>query len=390
MQKTQKEMIYERYIGNRHLTEEQLINSLLNDQEITLPEGMIKTCIKEIKEIEEDTDRTKNEIMFGIELEFEGYDTDVRSSLIEDKKDDGSVKGDGLEINLYPVLMNKTDIDEFKKKAEKMMLSAIKNSCKVGPSAGMHIHLSSDTINQREGRIIEEVFVKVFCNSEMDKFWDDTKEKKYIYDDYENEYIDVTDEDPENIEILENDYDGSVIEVKGKELLRTKNEDLMSDKIKMNLEWIKFLYSVCERDGFEEYGICRDGTRGYTDHETVELRAWRTTLDYRKLTARAKIAAFWIYNVCKNKRLIEHGFITEKTVDIWEDLQKDKEALDAYKYLAFNCDNKYNIGYTREELEKKLYTEKEIANAITDRSKLIKKSLFCYPETQVKELFKNV
>ena len=256
MQKTQKEIIYERYIGNRHLTEDQLTYALLNDPEIKLHEDMIKTCIKEIKEIEEDTDRLKNEIMFGIELEFEGYDTDVRSSLIEAKKGDGSVRGDGLEINLYPVLMNKPDMDEFKKKAERMMLSAINNNCEVGSSAGMHIHLSSNTINPREGRIVEKVFNKVFCNSEMNKFWDNTDEKKYIYDDDEYEYIDVTDEDADKIEAMEDDYETCVLKVSGKELLKTKNEDLMYDDLKMSLEWMKFLYSVCERDGFEEYGVC--------------------------------------------------------------------------------------------------------------------------------------
>lgn len=372
MKKTLKQKIYELYKENeRKYTEEDLerLMERAGREKTEIEEA--KEYWREIKQIETDFNREKTIPMFGIELEYGGYDTSVTSELIEDTKDDGSVQGDGLEINLFPVKNTEENIKEFKAKAKKMMERAEEGNCMVHPSAGMHVHVSSTSLGGQEGTNIVTITKNIFEREEVTGIkWDDS-ESKYVYkDQYEDEYCYVDKEEYERM--INEGYDDEylMIRIDGKARLKIKNENEIEEKYKKQFEWIKFLCSTSEREGFEEYGLGRDITRGYTGHRTIELRVWRTTLDYRKLTARATIAMFWIYFVNKHIRLIHKGYEKYKDVDIWEELKKDTKAYDAYQYLAFCYTNHHDIGYTEQELIDKLDMTSYSAKAIKELSRI--------------------
>lgn len=372
MEKTLKQKVYDFYKEKEgEYTEENLEKSMerAGFEKTEIEEA--KEYWREIKQIDTDFNREKTIPTFGIELEYGGYDTSVTSELIEDTKDDGSVQGDGLEINLFPVKNTEENIKEFKAKAKKMMERAEEGNCIVHPSAGMHVHVSSTSLGWQEGTNIVAITRNIFEREEFTGIkWDDS-ESRYVYkDEYEDEYTYVDKEEYERM--INEGYDDEylMIRIDGKARLKIKNENEIDEKYKKQFEWIKFLYSISEREGFEGYGLGRDITRGYTGHRTIELRVWRTTLDYRKLTARATIAMFWIYFVNKHIRLIHKGYKKYKDVDIWEELKKDEKAYDAYKYLAFCYTNHHDVGYTEQEIINKLGMTSCAAKAIKELSRI--------------------
>lgn len=396
MTKNEKEIIRIKYMENEKKetkqTTEELTSEIYeeikkeNEDEGKTKEA-IKQCIFKLREIIDETDEEKNPIMFGIELEYAGYDTDVRSSLIEERKNDSSVNGDGLEINLKPVLRTEDNIKKFRNKAEKMMLSAIQNDCQVDYSAGMHIHMSSNSISDFDGEIIDDIFEDVSRMPHLDK--DTTKRVVHITEDKEVEEV----TESYILNEIDDDYIDQYKKITGRETLELKENAILTIKEKERLEWMRFLYLTSEREGFEPYGLNADGTQGYTLHHTIELRCWRTTLDFRKLTARVTIASFWLYYVLRMTRLAEEGFIDWENINIWEELNKkeNEKVKDAYEYLVFNCDNYLEVGgHTLDELYTLLKTNKQMKEEINRRSKMIKESLFNFYPKAVKELFKNV
>lgn len=384
------------YKKHKNNYNEKTIETIMRANKFTEEEiKLTKEYWKEIKEIDTDFDKEKTIQRFGIELEFAGCDTYVNSELIEDHKEDGSVNGDGLEINLHPIRNTEEEVNTFKEKAKKMMLSALEGSCEVDYSAGMHVHVSSPSLGSQEGANIQSIARNIF--KKYDEFgvkWDDSEARHYVYDNDDNEYIELTKETYENMKTEgyddEDEYGREITNVEGITQLKIKNEDKLNEKYKKQFEWVKFLYSTSEREGFENYGLFCDMTRGFTSHRTIELRVWRTTLDYRKLTARATIAMFWIYFVNKHIRLIHKGYEKYKDVNIWDELRLNKKAYDAYKYLAFCYSNKHNIGYTEEELIQKTATSRYEAKAIKEITEIQEKEFYSVFYKDAKKIIKNV
>lgn len=395
----EKQKMYSLYKENKGAVE-QIAEKIKNDEEElakireTITDDIIlqkiTKSIRDIEYIDMDFDHKieDNYTKVGIELEYEGCDLDPDGlddkfgTIIETVKEDGSVRGDGMEINLKPVKIGDISKAAFRNKLENMMVKAADDGCKVGWSAGMHVHVSSNALNEQQGRTIYELFRSVFADDNTTIVWKT-----------DNRYYDEEEDDYGNEIYTEREEDEEFFGVKRKISARTrlKIEKTLTDEARVKADWLQFLYSTSEREGFEPYGLAFDGTRGYTSHGTIEIRVWRTTLDFRKVIARAKIATFWVNHVCRNIKLLEDGYIEWKDINIWEDLKNDNEMLDAYKYLAFNCDNQFHdVGLEEDELIEKLEAHTAFARGIKERSLLIKKSLTSYPECAVKELFKRI
>lgn len=311
---------------------------------------------------------------FGIELEYAGRNTycNERHDLTETVKYDGSVAGDGREWNLKPKRLCDIRSDNYKKSLESWMCSAVANNCEMHVSAGNHIHFGADDMQE---------------NDEWDE-WDD----RPMYDSEIMSWVGAA-----VGHVFDNVFGGTLFDKEGNPMPWTDKIKALKDasdsdvQKKKCMEAIRFLYSVSNRHGTEDYGLGRDGTRGYTRHGTVEIRAFKTTTDYRSIIARTIISNFFM-NWCTKTRLAIEGFIDwEEVPSIWEWLNEtnNMNVKNMYSYLAFHCHNKHAVGHTKEELMEKLQISKQYATAIKRRSSMIAKSLINNsPEKRAKELFK--
>ena len=312
---------------------------------------------------------------FGIELEYAGRNTycNERHELTETVKHDGSVAGDGREWNLKPKKLYNIRSDEYKKSLESWMCSAVAHNCEMHVSAGNHIHFGADDIWESED------------------YEDDYDEEQH----YESEIMSWIGSAVRYV--FDNVYAETIYDTEGKAILWGDKIKALKDASDSNIqkkrcmEAIRFLYSVSNRHGTEDYGLGKDGTRGYTRHGTVEIRAFKTTTDYRSIIARTIVSNFFI-NWCTITRFATEGFIDwEEIPSIWEWLNEMRHmnVKSMYTYLAFHKHNRHAVGHTKKELMEKLQVSKQYATAITRRSSMIAKSLLNNsPEKRAKELFK--
>ena len=311
---------------------------------------------------------------FGIELEYAGRNTycNDTNELTETVKYDGSVSGDGREWNLKPQRICDIRSDRYKKSLEAWMCSAIAHNCEMHVSAGNHIHFGADDMEE---------------NGEYDD-WNNQP----LYD---SGIMCLIGEAVRKV--FNNVYSATVYDTEGYTITWTDKIRALKDASDSDLakkkcmEAIRFLYSVSNRHGTEDYGLGSDGTRGYTRHGTVEIRAFKTTTDYRSVIARVIVTNFFL-NWCTKARFVTEGYIDwEEVPSIWDWLNEEHNmnVKNMYLYLAFHYHNKHAVGHTKEELIEKLQISKQYATAITRRSSMIAKSLLNNsPEKRAKELFK--
>lgn len=313
---------------------------------------------------------------FGIELEYAGRgtycnDVDV-SGLTETVKYDGSVAGDGREWNLKPQHFHDVRSESYKNLLESWMCRAVAHNCEMHVSAGNHIHFGADDIEE--------------CNEYDD--WDDEP----LYESAIMASI------GEAVRVVFNKvYERTLYDSEGQtigwcdKIRALKDVSDSEPEKKKCMEAIRFLYSVSNRHGTEDYGLGNDGTRGYTRHGTVEIRAFKTTTDYRSVIARVIVSKFFI-DWCAKTRFVIEGYMDWTEIpSIWDCLNEQSNAnvKNMYTYLAFHCHNKHYVGHTKDELLEKLQVSKQYATAITRRSSMIAKSLLNNsPEKKAKELFK--
>lgn len=314
---------------------------------------------------------------FGIELEYAGRNTycNEKHELTETVKYDGSVEGDGREWNLKPQRLCDIRSDNYKKSLESWMCSAVAHNCEMHISAGNHIHFGANDMQE---------------NEDYEDDWYDDEEQHY--DSAIMSWIGAAVRN-----VFDNVYGGTIYDTEEHVILWADKVKALKDASdssilkKRCMEAIRFLYSVSNRHGTEEYGLGNDGTRGYTRHGTVEIRAFKTTTDYRSIIARTIITNFFL-NWCAKTRFAIEGFIDwEDVPSIWEWLNETHHinVKSMYTYLAFHCHNRHAVGHTKEELMEKLQISKKYATAITRRSSMIAKSLLNNtPEKRAKELFK--
>jgi hypothetical protein len=253
------------------------------------------------------------------------------------------------------------------------MLTAVANNCEMHVSAGNHIHFGANDIQESDE-------------------WDDA-----YYDEERYESAIMSSIGAAVHGVFDAIYGETIFDTEEHAITWTDKIKALKDassldmKKKKCMEAIRFLYSVSNRHGTEEYGLGNDGTRGYTRHGTVEIRAFKTTTDYRSIIARTIISEFFL-KWCARTRFAIEGFIDwEEVPSIWELMNEAHYIVvkNMYTYLAFHCHNKHAVGHTKEELLEKLQVSKQYATAITRRSSMIAKSLLNNsPEKRAKELFK--
>lgn len=314
---------------------------------------------------------------FGIELEYAGRNTYCNEAniLTETVKYDGSVSGDGREWNLKPQDLCDIQSDNYKKAIERWMLTAVEHNCEMHVSAGNHIHFGTNDIEENEDY------------DEYDEFYEEQE--------YNSEIMSLIGSAVRNVFGIvygETIYDTENNPIDWNSKIKAlKDASDLEPKKKKCMEAIRFLYSVSNRHGTEDYGLGRDGTRGYTRHGTVEIRAFKTTTDYRSIIARTIISEFFL-KWCTKTLFAYEGYIDwEEIPGIWDWINEtcNTRIKNMYTYLAFHCHNKHAVGHTKEELAEKLQVSKKYATAITRRSSMIAKSLLNNsPEKRAKELFK--
>lgn len=309
--------------------------------------------------MDEKNEETK--MMFGIELEYGGYDNRLQvkpDDIIETVKTDGSVAGDGREYNLCPREYETISNGTFAKEIETFMYRAANHNCTESATAGNHIHYSYNGKDMPgNGERIHEI-MRVVRNAFS---------YQYIYSELN-----------QKIECNTNIEQGKII----------------TPRIKAYHDAIQWLYSISNRSGHEDYGLGGDYTRGYTRHGTIELRCWRTTLDYRSVIARVIVGWFFIKWALATEQA-EQGKLENEVdwneLNIWNQMAKDEKVKNAYTYLAFHFNNKHWIGLKEDDLCAKLNTTVQMARAIKNRTRLYQKSLIQQnPEARTKELFKKI
>lgn len=309
---------------------------------------------------------------FGTELEYGGrgeyVDREKYSDIIQDEKTDGSVSGSGREYNLKPepIWKSWTQKSTTKQKYENFMKeNANKLKCTEHVTAGEHIHYSYPGICGEDGSIITATMneLMTMLPYEARRFQKNINEYEYIkgyIKDYEEERNAIT-------------------------KIRKLNS---LERIRKLYEAYQALYSTSNRTGFEPYGLARDVTRGYTCHGTIEIRCWRTTLDYRMVFCRANIGWQWLKWMIKKETLNKKGFIDWEEESFWKEINKTENTSSAYKYLAFNIRNKHKVGLTETELVERLNETKAFAKAIKARSNMFMKQLVeGTAEDKAKKLF---
>lgn len=361
-------------------TKEQIIGALKYETECN--EKIIEEIINKWATYQEDIEEaTKfNNIKFGTELEYGGRggwaNMETYEKIIQDEKNDGSVSGSSREYNLKPFNLNDTNI-VIKKEIEKFMKEIInKHNCTEHISAGEHIHYSADELGPRHGRIIESTI------NEMQ-----TRYQLYDW----SRYFRKDPQESQHIKTLETQIGNE------NDILRKEAYEQDKERAIKLYEAYQFLYSVSNRTGTESYGLGRDCTRGYTCHRTIELRVWRTTLDFRAVFARAAIGWFWLQWMIEKESLNARGYIDWKMESIWTKLQEKASYeqkstnLKKYMYLAFHVKNQHRVGLSKEDLIIKLGCTKATAAAIKARSNMFAKQLrIGSGEAEAKEIFNTI
>lgn len=317
-----------------------------------------------------------NNWMFGIELEYGGYNNwisfrDDPDTLIETIKHDGSVAGDGTEYNLKPISFKSLkENKKLIKELESFCFRVANKNCTLSKTAGMHIHFSWDKeFDTDEGRLMG----RILSTTANELFW--TYRNKYT----ERGLSQIVRELPEMIKWKE----------PGDEL--EKWDLTRAQKL---YDAFQFIYSVSNRDGTEMYGLGTGYTRGYSSHKTLELRCWRTTHDFREIIARIFIARFFLQYILriglyKENELYEE---IENMESIWSMLNKQPKLKAMYEYLAYNIHNKHKMGLPLHVLMTKLGTlEVGYVNEIKRRSDLYNKALIKQTNgKKAKEVFETI
>lgn len=307
-----------------------------------------------------DEKNQKTNMMFGIELEYGGYNNRLQikpDDIIQTVKADASVAGDGREYNLCPRKYETIPSGSFAKEIETFMFRAANHNCTESATAGNHIHYSYKGIDRNDGQRIHEIMNVVRNHFGYSYIWEQLNQK---------------------IEVNSDPTKGAI----------------MTPRAKAYHDTIQWLYSVSNRSGHEDYGLGSDYTRGFTCHGTIELRCWRTTLDYRSVIARVIVGWFFIKWALateqeENPRVEEE--VDWNELDIWKQMEKDEKVKNAYTYLAFHFNNKHYIGLKEDDLCEKLNVTAQMARAIKKRTRLYQKALIKgNPEERTKELFKKI
>lgn len=356
-------------------TQAQIIDNLKNNTECD--ERLIKYIDENFnlydQQIHEIRKCFANNMKWGTELEFGGrgdflpmsnYD-----SIIQEEKHDGSVSGSGREYNFIPFEYYHLRNVSTRKSFENFMKDAInKTNCTDSSSAGEHIHYSYDGICRAHGEDIQDAINEICMKV--------------------SGYATLFEEMPHNIKYFNDQKD---LAEKEQDLIMqyAKYEDLQRDvKIYDAFRW---LYSISNRTGNENYGLRRDVTRGFTFHRTIELRAWRTTLDYRSVFARVVVGWYWLTWMIEKAELNKLDFVDWHHEDIWQYTRENEYLAGMYKYLAFHNNNKHQVGLDEQELILKLNVTKAFANAVKARSRMFAKQLkINSPEEQAKKLFNKI
>lgn len=307
-----------------------------------------------------DEKNPETNMMFGIELEYGGYNNRLQikpDDIIQTVKTDGSVAGDGREYNLNPRTYETVESGSFAKEIESFMFRAANHNCTESATAGNHIHYSYKDVDRNDGNRIHELM-----NVVRNHFG-----YSYVFK-HLNDKIETNDD-------------------------ATKG-NIITPRVKAYHDAIQWLYSVSNRSGHEDYGLGGDYTRGYTCHDTIELRCWRTTLDYRSVIARVIVGWFFIKWALATEQE-ENGKLESEIdwneLDIWKQMEKDEKVKNAYTYLAFHFNNKHYMGLKTDDLCNKLNIPAQMAQAIKNRTRLYQKSLLQNnPEARTKELFKKI
>lgn len=373
-----RNLCYKFYMEHKDMLDEEQREKELNEF-LTKHNISLATYTYIINNIEEIQNRNNRITTFGIELEYAGMNTACNQNhpLTETMKYDGSVADDSREWNLKPQKLNKILSKEYKTDLESWMVTATKHGCLIHKTAGQHIHFGANDMCENE-------------NGDEYEYDDEYDE----YNRYESDTMQGIGQCVQNVfceaisKTWKNEEEINVIWEK-RILLNDKISNEESEKTKKCVNALKFLYSVSNRDGTEVYGLGRDGTRGFTRHGTVEIRAFRTTTDYRSVIARTIVSKFFLEWCSKTE--MERYISWDNIPDIWEELHKDENKIvkDMYTYLAFHAHNKHKVGMTEEELRIKLNIPKQVVRAIKTRSSMISKSLLNNaPEKIAKELFK--
>lgn len=314
----------------------------------------------------------------GIELEYGGRANycNANHPLTLAVKHDASVSGDGREFNLVHKELSEIKESTYKKDIESFMVTAANNRCTESFTAGNHIHFAfkHDTCHDRESdtaKYLAAALTKAVEEANYALYGAKWKPEFENPDDYVWAWYKFKNKIKRAVDI------------------NTGEERKIASLYYKALEW---LYTVSNRRGSENYGLGRDITRGYTYHGTTEIRAFKTSLDYRTILARIEITNFFLNYLAKLKFLTENKYVSDTDYPtIWDEMNKEenKNVKDKYTYLAFHHTNLHYVGLSEEELRKKLNKTKAFVQAVKKRSRMIHKSLNRKnAESEVKELFK--
>lgn len=314
----------------------------------------------------------------GIELEYGGRANYCNAShpLTLTIKHDSSVSGDGREFNLIHKKLSEIRESAYKKDIESFMVTAANNRCTESFTAGNHIHFAFEhnTCHDRESdtakylaaaitKAIEEANYTLYRTKWKPEF-ENPNASYWSWFTFNNKIKRALD-------------------------INTGEERRIYYLYNKAIEW---LYTVSNRRGTENYGLGRDITRGYTYHGTTEIRAFKTSLDYRTILARIEITNFFLNYLAKLKFLTENEYVSDTDYPtIWDEMNREgnKNVKDKYTYLAFHCANHHYVGLSEEELRKELNKTKAFVQAVKKRSRMIQKSLNRKnAESEAKELFK--
>lgn len=354
--------------------------------------------IEEIKHIEDRVDLANN-WKFGVELEFGGYnnnikyDADDEDDLVQDRKHDCSVAGDGTEYNLKPVAF--ADLEKKKPAFESLLYRMANKNCLISYTAGQHVHYSWTNLIKEMGLVVRYV-MNPFSDMCMSLEKNEEVELVLAKDiSTETGWYKIIKYEPDikSIETVAN-VNRRKLNLPFEDAYNIPEEKKGSQeeaKTKVIYNALRWIYSTSNRTGTEAYGLGRDGTRGYTRHDTIELRCWRTTTDYRSVIARAIVGRLFLRFVIKLAYLEKAGYVDYTKEDIWKEMKQDVNVENSFKYLAFHKNNKHNVGYSEKELEQLMNVSHPMVLAIKKRSDMIQKALVKGTnESDVKELFKNI
>lgn len=360
-------------------------------------EEMCKLHIKGITE--EEIQQYKNEVetiikkcdgtnwTLGTELEYGGYDNRLsydgndEENIIETIKHDCSVSGDGTEYNLKPVTEEEFNSPEYKKKLESFCFRAVNKDCRIVKSAGEHFHYKWDEAEPIMGHMLKGIlFQQQAITRLVDKEEDITDLEKILGAEYIKEFS--YNEIAINTKMLaEYSYSENKrlktkredLEVHNKSSLTYEENEYAKEFTRMTHEARQWLYCTSNRSGTENYGLGTDATRGWDRHETIEIRCWRTTTDFRSIIARGLVGKFFLSWILKNTMLAITGYLTPEEESIWNDM--DDKTRKCFTYLAFHTNNSHGVALKVSDICMKLGVTEAFARAIKCRTSIYQKSL---------------